>query len=108
MKHILLLGSQSQSRQSLLRDAEIPFIVAPQDADETACDWGLTLPQLTGAIARQKMEHVIMPPGQEGQVAFVLTADTLTLDRHGNVHGKTTDREDLRSKITLMREYGGQ
>ncbi len=104
MEHILLLGSKSPSRQMLLRDSKIPFIVIEQDADETFCDWNLQIPQLVERIALYKMEHAIVPAGkQEGQVSFVLTADTLSSDPQGNTNGKPIDREDAIKKIKAAR-----
>lgn len=88
----------------LLRAAKIPFIVIDQDADETACDWGLPIPQLVERIALYKMEHAIVPAGkQEGEHCFVLTADTLSCDPNGNTNGKPIDREDAIKKIKAGR-----
>lgn len=86
--HTLYLASQSSSRQYLLREAKIPFTLLNQSADEHACDWSLRVEDVVSNIARHKMTHVIMPSGHEGQIAYVLTADTLTQDSTGKVHGK--------------------
>jgi|SRR5579872_4731318 len=101
--HILLLGSKSQSRQTLLHQAAIPFMLIDQNADETACDWNLPLPQVVASIALHKMEHIIVPDGKEGDVCFVLTADTLSQDAQGAIHGKPTDRDDAIEKIKAAR-----
>jgi septum formation protein len=101
--NILLVGSKSPSRQMLLRLAQIPFIVVGQDADETLCDWSLPLPDIVTHIARFKMDHVQLPAGKDGQVCFVLTADTLTQDKDGTVQGKPTDRDDAIAKIKSSR-----
>lgn len=103
MKHTLLLGSKSFSRKMLLTEAQIPFITIEQDADEMQCDWTLPLEQAVAAIARHKMEHLCMPGGQDGQIAFVLTADTLSTDAHGQLNGKAIDRADAIAKIRLNR-----
>jgi len=103
VERILFLASQSPSRQMLLREAEIPFTLVPQDADEAVCDWNLPLKQLVLSIARYKMEHVLLPDGQDGQVAFVLTADTLSQDMNGKVQGKPVDRADAIAKIKSAR-----
>lgn len=103
IKNILLLGSKSPSRKKLLADAKIPFIVLDQDADETACDWALPLEKVVESIAIYKMQHVIMPQGKEGDIAFVLTADTLSQDEEGEIHGKPTDRADAVAKIKAAR-----
>lgn len=98
-ENVLLLGSQSVSRQMLLTDAKIPFCVVEQSADETACDWGLPLEQVVATIASSKMEHVMMPAGVEGERAFVLTADTLSQDSNGMIEGKPVDKDDARRKL---------
>lgn len=104
MKQILLLGSKSPSRKELLVQSKISFEVIQQDADETVCDWNLPLEQLVKSIALHKMAHVILPTGNEGDVCFVLTADTLSQDMDGNIHGKPIDRKDARIKIIAARK----
>ena len=99
-KNILYFGSKSQSRRMLLNESQIPFVTVNQDADESQCDWGLPLPQLVLSIALYKMQHVILPDGtSEGQVCFVLTADTMSHDSMGVVHGKPVNRDDAIAKI---------
>lgn len=99
MSHTLFLGSKSQARQMLLREAQVPFVLANQDADEAACDWNLSLDQAVASIAAYKMEHVILPHSSEGDRCFVLTADTLSTDVHGKLNGKPVDRADAITKI---------
>ncbi len=103
MKNILLLGSKSYSRQMLLKEAQIPFELVGQDADETACDWGLPLQQLIENIALYKMEHVVLPTGKEGDMCFVLTGDTMAQDGHGTINGKPADYADAIRKIKAAR-----
>jgi septum formation protein len=99
-KNILYFGSKSQSRKMLLEESQIPFVVVDQNADETVCDWGLPLPQLVLSIALYKMQHVILPDGKhEGDICYVLTADTMSHDKMGIVHGKPVDRDDAIAKI---------
>lgn len=99
-KNVLYFGSKSQSRRMLLEESQIPFITINQDADESLCDWGLPLPQLVLSIALYKMQHVILPDGKhEGDRCFVLTADTMSHDKMGVVHGKPVDRADAIAKI---------
>jgi len=104
MKNILLLGSKSQSRQTLLREIQIPFKVVGQDADETQCDWGLPLPKLVQKIALHKMNHVVLPVGDDGAICFVLTADTLSQDKSGMINGKPIDKNDAIIKIKMARK----
>lgn len=101
--HTLYLGSKSASRQMLLKQAHIPFTLVGQDADESACDWALPLQKVVESIAVYKMEHVILPAGKEGEICFVLTADTLSQDATGAIHGKPTDRDDAIIKIKAAR-----
>lgn len=99
-KNILYFGSKSQSRRMLLEESQIPFVVVNQDADESQCDWGLPLPQLVLSIALYKMQHVILPDGKhEGDICYVLTADTMAHDKMGVIHGKPVDRADAIAKI---------
>jgi len=102
--NVLLLGSKSISRQKLLREARIPFELVQQDANEHECDWNLSLEQTTRSIARHKMKHVLLPHGNNGDICFVLTADSLTADKYGRLHGKPLHKEDARQKFTLFNE----
>jgi len=104
MEKVLFFASESPSRQMLLREAEIPFVAISHNADETVCDWDLSLVQLVSSIASEKMAHVRLPDGVDGQIAFVLTADTLSQDIDGKVQGKPRDREDAIAKIKSARD----
>ena len=94
MQNILYIASKSKSRKKLLQEARIPFEVLEQDADENQCDWSLPLQDLVTSIAHCKMEHVIMPTGTQGQIAFVVTADTLSIDPTGKIRGKPIDQQE--------------
>lgn len=104
MNNILLLGSQSESRRRLLADISVPFVQIDQSADEAQCDWNLPLQQLVESIAKHKMQHVIMPHLEDGQEAFVLTADTLTFDKKGTPLGKPLSRERAKEMLRAIRE----
>ncbi len=105
IKNILYLGSKSASRQMLLQESRIPFTIVGQDADETVCDWALPLPQLVLSIALHKMQHAVLPPGtMDGDICFVLTADTMSHDKSGNINGKPVDRADAVAKIKSARD----
>lgn len=104
-QYTLYFGSKSQPRRMLLEETQIPFVVVNQDADESQCDWGLPLPQLVLSIALYKMQHVILPSGvSEGDICFVLTADTMSHDKAGKIHGKPVDRADAIAKIKATRD----
>src|SRR5690349_3204686 len=100
----LFLGSKSPSRQMLLREAGIAFTCVEQNADETLCDSTLPLEQLVASIALHKMNHALLPAGRmEGEICYVLTADTLSQDKDGTIHGKPVDRADAIAKIKSAR-----
>ena len=102
--NILLLGSKSASRQMLLNQMDIPFVLIDQDADETACDWTLPFEQVVSSIARHKMNQVIMPAVQDKQEVFVLTADTLSQTINGSISGKPTNKENAIAKLKEARK----
>lgn len=87
----------------LLEQAGIPFQTAQQAADEQACDWNLPLEEVVASIARFKMEHVILPGGNDGDSIFVVTGDTLSQDNEGGIKGKPKDRQDAIKKIKEAR-----
>jgi septum formation protein len=104
-RYTLYFGSKSEPRKMLLEEAQIPFIIVSQNADESQCDWGLPLPQLVLNIALYKMQHVLLPVGNhEGDICFVLTADTMSHDKTGKIHGKPVDRADAITKIRATRD----
>ncbi|HSC24721.1 MAG TPA: Maf family protein [Candidatus Babeliales bacterium] len=103
VKNTLYFGSKSQSRRMLLEESQILFTIVDQNADESRCDWNLPLAQLVLSIAVYKMQHVILPHGkEEGDVCFVLTADTMSHDTEGVIHGKPIDRNDAIAKIKAI------
>lgn len=102
---ILYLASQSRSRQELLRQADIPFTIIAHNADEVV-DKGLSLEQYVTAVARSKMDHVVMPNGSSGSLAYVLTADTMNQDNNGIMHGKPVNKDDAIAKIKALRKGG--
>lgn len=99
----ILLASQSPSRAKLLEQSKIPFKIISQTADESASDSSLPLQELVKSIAAAKMAHVQMPvDGNEGEAAFVLTADTLCKDQDNKVHGKPIDKADAIAKLKAL------
>lgn len=106
MQKKLYVGSTSGSRKRLLEQAKIPFEMVGHTADEDSIKRNLPFPDDALAIAQLKMEHVVLPEGKEGDVAFVLTADTMCQDAGGKVHGKPKSREDAIAKIKGMKEAG--
>lgn len=107
MSHILYLGSSSAARQKLLKEAQIPYILVTQSADESQCDWNLHWQEVIEKIALYKMEHVILPEeAKKQQYAFVLTADSMAVDLDGKIYGKPTDTQDAIEKIKALRRGG--
>jgi len=100
----LLLGSTSVLRKKILSEINIRFELVEQIADESLCDWTLPLVLLVMEIARYKMDHVTLPSGNDGDICFVLTADTMSQDKNGVIHGKPKDRNDAIQKIRSARD----
>ena len=103
--NILLLGSNSQPRKLLLDNAKIPYQILGHTADEELVDQSLDLQERVAAIARHKMEHVSLPAGKEGQIIFVLTADSMGKSASGKVYGKPKSRQEA---VTILESLGVQ
>lgn len=101
---ILYVGTKSASRRMLLDEAKIPYVLVSQDADESVCDVAPDLESMVTAIALQKMNHVVLPKGKEGDVCFVLTADTLSQDARGAIAGKPENKDDAIAMIKAARD----
>lgn len=99
----LYVASQSPMRRALLTQARIPFTLIEQSADESACDWSQEPKALARAIALSKMNHARVPASPSSTVCFVLTADTICVDREGTSHGKPRDEKDAFHMLTLWR-----
>lgn len=108
LKYVLYLASGSQSRKNLLADAQIPFTLINQTADESLVSLDKPLPEIVLDITTLKMQHVQMPDGKiDGQIVFVVTADTLNLTgtpENFEVFGKPKDREHARYMLRKARE----
>lgn len=104
MNYPLLLASSSASRKKLLESACIPFTVVVQDADESTVDTSGGVQKAVQELARLKMQHVVMPQAQEGDIVFVLTADTLNQAVTGELLGKPVDKEDAIRMLKLSRQ----
>ncbi len=103
IKNTLYLGSDSYSRKLLLTQSKIPFIVVGHSADEDLVDKTLRLEDQVKYIAELKMKHVNLQNGShEGEVRFVLTADTMGCDGQERVHGKPKDKEDAYAKVRAL------
>jgi septum formation protein len=101
LKTPLFLASGSLSRQTLLQQARIPFVLIKQDANEYDCDWTLPLEELVVTIALYKMEKAHLPTAH-GERIVVLTADTLPQDSQGIIHAKPKNREEAVAQIKAL------
>lgn len=104
---VVYLASQSSSRKMLLTEARIPFEIIKQNSDESISDSSLPFETLVSSIALSKMNSVLLPKISYSDhteiTIFVLTADTLTQDSAGVIHGKPIDYEDAKNKIRALR-----
>lgn len=100
ISHVLYIASNSASRKRLLSEAGIPFQVITQDADESLVNTNQALSDIVVQIAMLKMQHAQIPAGGvDGDICFVLTADTLGLTMSGRVLCKPVDRKDAVSML---------
>lgn len=103
MSDFVYLASNSQSRQELLKISNIPFKVIKQDANEDQFSRNDSLQNVVSQIAQEKMRCAILPNGQvDGEIAYVLTSDTMGVGKSGEVFGKPKDQADA---IRMLQEY---
>ena len=112
MKHdILYLGSQSQSRQALLKEADIPFRLLEHSSDEVVERGDADFSAYVLAIAKHKMEHLIFPDFQSinPEHMFVLTADSLVRTLLSNqILGKPADERDAKRMLRFLRDESAE
>ena len=105
ISHVLYIASNSASRKLLLEQAKIPFQVIKQDADESKVSVDQSLSDIVAQIAVLKMQHAQIPSGdKDGDVCFVLTADTMGLTVDGRILCKPKDRRDAISMLEDCRK----
>ena len=105
MQKKLYLASKSVSRNRLLREAGFEFEIISQDADERSCDWGMSMPKLTEHIAQLKMEAALVPAGNaRGERCWIITADSLCVDKHGEIFGQPIDHSDAVRMVKAIRD----
>lgn len=103
--HRLYVASGSASRKKLLEQALIPYLVIDQDADESQIATNQKLSHIVMQIAALKMEHAKIPVGKNnGDICFVLTADTLGCTKSGRILCKPVDRNDAISMLYDARQ----
>lgn len=105
MQKKLYLASKSVQRNRLLREAGLEFDVISQDADERSCDWGMPMQKLTEHIALLKMGSAVVPIGKYfGEMCWIITADSLCVDKHGEIFGQPVDHEDAVRMVKAIRD----
>ncbi len=105
-KDILYLGSQSPSRQKLLKEVSIPFIVVPHTSDEQVVKGEMSFEHYVMAIAQEKMGTLLLPQPScvDKPYLYVLTADTLVhLVSSGCILGKPNDLDDAKNMMRRIR-----
>lgn len=100
---VLILASQSEIRQTLLRNAGVEFEVRPARVDEavlrdTLIAEGARPRDIADALAEMKARKVSL--GQPG--ALVLGCDQV-LDLGGVLLSKPRDRDEARAQLTALR-----
>lgn len=99
----IYLASSSHSRQELLKLSNIPFVLIKQTANEESISRNASLQQVVCAIAQEKMRCAILPDGQkEGDIAYVLSCDTMGAGGNGEIFGKPKDKIDA---IRMLHAY---
>ena len=105
MLDFIYLASGSQSRQELLKMANIPFIVIKQNANEDQFDRNDSLQNVVTQIAQEKMRCAILPSGTaNGQTCYVLTCDTMGINGSGQIFGKPIDKAEAIYMLESYRE----
>jgi len=104
-KDILYLGSLSKSRQKLLTIAGVDHKVLEHKSEEKVPSAGLTFKDYVLSIAKDKMQNLVLPKDKEGQIVFVLTADTLVkIGGEGPILGKPRDIEHAKWMLFELRK----
>ncbi len=100
----LYLGSQSSSRQELLRAAGIPFRVLEHTSTERDVPFLGDLEAYVIAVAKDKLERLIMPTDvADKQAVFVLTADTMVqVIATGQLFGKPDNQAHALAMLAAM------
>lgn len=101
---MLYLASTSPSRKQLLIDAGIPFTVIAQAANEEIDEVGKTLAQFVMEVAERKWAHAReFMQGYDGQIAYLVVADTMTQGYEGSFFAKPIDRNDACRMLAILR-----
>ncbi|MGB8467856.1 MAG: Maf family protein [Candidatus Babeliales bacterium] len=99
----ILIASSSRMRHTLLEEMQLPFIVINQTADESIVPNMHTVEEAVRIVAERKMDAVQIPALYTHHVAYVITADTLGTDAHGNLYGKPSSHEQAKQFLRALR-----
>ena len=103
MSDFIYLASGSHSRQELLQLSNIAFVVIKQTANEELISRDDSLQNVVCAIAQEKMRCAVLPDGKKiGEIAYVLTSDTMGVSDKGEIFGKPKDQADA---IRMLKSY---
>jgi len=96
----LYIASNSASRKKLLEQAGIIFEVIEHDADESTVQQDQPFCNIVQQTAQLKMDHAKISDGNyQGEIRFILTADTLGLTKQDRVLCKPFNRKDAISML---------
>jgi len=104
MSDQIYLASGSKSRQELLKLANLPFTIIHQNANEDLFDRKNSLEQVVSQIAQAKMRCAMLPAGKfDGEIGYVLSADTMGTSLTGEIFGKPKDQADAIRMLKAFR-----
>jgi septum formation protein len=104
---VVYLGSQSQSRQALLREAGFVFEMLGHMSNEDIERGTLSFSEYVMKIAQHKMANVILPTPSEKtrDYLFVVTADTLVrVPQQNSEFGKPKNLDDAKRMLRFIRQ----
>lgn len=108
-KDILYLASESAQRQRLLKEADINFKTIKHNADECIVSLKKDFADYILDIAKEKMNNIEFVQGNEGDIIFVLTADTMVYtNKTRTILGKPENLEDAKRMLRLFRNEEGK
>lgn len=101
----LYLASTSKTRRALLDCVQINYKIIEQTSDECGIDTSLSFHDYVLAIAKQKMDHIVLENITDEKTIFVLTSDTLVRTAHSKkILGKPENIEHAKQMLALSRK----
>lgn len=99
----LYLASSSKGRRELLTQADIPFKLIEQNANEIYSGVK-SLQEIVVMLAIRKMDHAQLLPSFNGNIMYVLSADTMVENCFKKIMGKPKDNEEVQSQIQSINQ----